>query len=162
MDYFLNHHKKICRKYDFTKYYNKHKDNINLAVFIVDMNDDEVVAFNLSGIDGRDGMIYITCGKEGVDKVGLLARYVGMKVMFNVGVKYVYNEALNKELIGYYEKLGFRLGKKGCEEKDVITDRHEKKIKEGKKYIPRNYVEAGYKMKFCSKDLNELEKRLNL
>lgn len=91
-------------------------------------------------------------------KYGLLARYVGMKVMFNSGVKYIYNEALNTTLIGYYSKLGFRLGKFPCDEpNDPITKIHEKRLSQGKEYKPRNYIDAGYKMKFCSGDLTVIE-----
>jgi hypothetical protein len=94
---------------------------------------------------------------------GIYLQCILSKYLYSAGYKNIYLDASSENLLGYYNRWGFLLGKKECNTKDEITEQHIEAIKNG--IIPQFYnrieksdykTNAGYRMKFCNFNFNVL------
>jgi len=88
---------------------------------------------------------------------GLFLHCLGLNILRQLKIKNVYLEASVKELITYYYRLGYRLGKEYCGQDDKITDLHQfYPIEKVINKLPRDYADEtydfSYRMKFCDFD----------
>lgn len=63
-------------------------------------------------LDKDEAFIMNTCFveiKQLKIKLGLFMRCLGLSILKNLGIKHIYTEALNKELVKYYGSLGFKM-----------------------------------------------------
>jgi hypothetical protein len=63
-------------------------------------------------LDKDEAFIVNTCFveiKQLKIKLGLFMRCLGLSILKNLGIRHIYTEALNKELVKYYGSLGFKM-----------------------------------------------------
>jgi len=100
-------------------------------------------------------------GKKINPSFGLILMCAFLKYAKNMGYINAYLDASNEDLLDYYTRWGFLLGKSQCGNIDEITDQHIESIE---KHVTQKFYEkiqksdppyktaAGYKMKMC--DIN--------
>jgi hypothetical protein len=86
---------------------------------------------------------------------GLFLHCLALSVLRNMGMKNVYLEASDEDLIQYYYDIGYRLGKSPCGKRDKITDLHKTNdIKQVIEKLPSDYAnedyDFAYRMKWCN------------
>ena len=90
---------------------------------------------------------------------GVMLRCLLFKYAKKIGITNVYNDSASEELIPYYSKFNFRLGKEKCGRNDEITNQHEIIVGKNKKEEENYFIETlkkadyktnhGYRMKLC-------------
>jgi hypothetical protein len=101
---------------------------------------------------------------EKILSFGLLLRYIMLKYLKSIGFVNAYNDASTFDLLAYYTRWNYRLGKGLCEVDDNITDRHKELISQGNKEAINSFYEeltaskyntnTGYRMKLCGINLD--------
>jgi hypothetical protein len=167
-----------CRGELSESYQTKFKDS-NLMVLCSTHDVEQYKKYNLDVLNGfliakydipkREANIDIICfqnletSKNEKLKIsgGLLLHCLGLNIIRQLKIKHVYLEASVENLIYYYYKLGYRLGKERCGEEDLVTDLHDKyPIDKVIDRLPKYYsnLENGfsYPMKWCDFDENDI------
>jgi hypothetical protein len=89
---------------------------------------------------------------------GVMLRCLLLRYAERIGIINVYNDSVSEELIPYYSKFNFRLGKEKCGIDDEITNQHEAIIVKNNKKEDAKFIESlkadyrtdhGYRMKLC-------------
>ena len=121
-------YKQACRQMINKDYMEEQMKKSNLLVLCFLKNIDEDLEIDmLQGIfvahygkvddeeyilNKDEGFIVSTCFVEIRNlkiKLGLFMRCLGLSILKNLKVKHIYTEALNKDLVKYYDTLGFRI-----------------------------------------------------
>jgi hypothetical protein len=107
--------------------------------------------------------IYGDDGESKVITFGLLIMYIMLNYLKSVGFVNAYLDAAYDELLPYYSRWNYRLGKGSCELADAVTEKHNEIIKlnvadELKSFYShldddKYTTEHGYRMKLCGIDL---------
>lgn len=87
---------------------------------------------------------------------GVILRCIMLKYTKSIGFVNIYNDAAGYDLIPYYTRFGYRLGKSACNTSDIVTDEHEKSILDANDkefYLKLKDSEYktpnGFRMKLC-------------
>lgn len=88
--------------------------------------------------------------------LGVYLHYVLIKHCIKTGFTNVYLDASREDLIGYYQRWGYLLGRNPCKELDMVRNTHEKWILNNKKAteedLPSGFkTNRGFMMKLCEK-----------
>ena len=118
-----------------------------------------------AGVKNPDGIISLS--------FGLVLRCIMLQYAKTLGFTHAYNDSV-PNLLSYYTKFGFRLGKEKCGKKDDITEEHMRAIEENirngdptrwweaKKFYTKMLTKKGYRtssgfrMKLCNFDKGEI------
>ena len=109
-----------------------------------------------AGVKNPDGIISLS--------FGLVLRCIMLQYAKTLGFTHAYNDSV-PNLLSYYTKFGFRLGKEKCGTKDKLTDEHVLAIKDDEK-TKRFYKKmldnkgyqtiSGFRMKLCDFNKGEI------
>jgi len=174
LDYISTFYSETCRG-EISKSYQRKFEETNLMVVCVSHDEgiykkygiDVMNGFLLAKYDVPEKManIILICFQniysfgDAKDKkfklgAGLFIHCLGLNILRQLEIKNIYLEASVKELIPYYYNLGYKLGKKRCDEDDKITNLHDRyDIQTVIEKLPKNYADDeydfAYRMKWC-------------
>lgn len=184
--YFTDNAYKICRENLNKNYITKNYENkANLIIYCTyhepsiyqELGVDVLLGFFLADYTKVKAHIIATCfTKSNVPKGGLLLWCMGLSVLKNLGYKDSYTEAVNGKLVRYYDKLGYKIGRSICGNKDKLIEMYEKgsTLDEIMAAAEDDMLESEYLMgwpmkwcdydetKICKEAMNQIRKTKNI